>query len=1051
MKMAGLQKLFKDIVRGNKAKRRGRGTAALLMECLEARTLLSTSYANLEMNTTPVVPTSTSAGATLVAGTSGSILTLSNTYNSSSSWTVSGVTGYGGAFLNLISGNAGGSGSLSLPGNSGGTLTPGGTWISVGNPGGNLTLNGGVNRSATTTTLTALQSVSDTGQTSLILVAAVTGGQSPTGTVQFTDNQGVLGTAAVQDGVAILDTGVLAAGSYSIAAAYRGDNATAPSHAANINETIQADGAIVPTQTTLASPVTSSQIGDSIVLTANVGTVDPSGTPIAGNVVFFDASPTGPVAYIDAAGGVPVHGTILGTAAIVDGAATFTAHLALGDHTIDAIYQGDTLNVVDGNTVSLTSGSSDTYYPNQFNGNLVNTSAFGTLALTGGSVTTGTIDNSSADTGTPAPPTVALLGNSVSAPVTITVTHRITTTTITSTGDGDKFNPATITATITGTAPPMSGEVEFLNGTTVLATVPLTHNVISVPGYPGTVTDDETFSTAGLPVGTYSITAMYIGTSWDAPSTSDPLTQQVVAVPTATTLTADSDSTLVGRNVTFTAQVNPIGESGTITGSVAFVDTTTGDTLGTVSLTSGSAVLTIDSLAQGDHQIQAQYLGDSPYDITTSNFVLSDSLALLHTVRRGITTTVLTSSGPSTVAKPATLTATVTSPDGLPSGTVTFEDGTTVLATVNLQGNTAAFSAAGLAVGPHSLTAIYNGDPAFYPSTAQPIDLVVGLSKSTLQLLASANPIPGGTDLILTAAASSVEDTPLAPTGTVTFYDGTTELGSATLGGVTATSKYTLAPGVHYVHAEYSGDSTFDASQSILETETVQKGGVRSNAAVAAAQGANEESVIQIYKDFLHRAVDPSGLQTWTNAMAHGMSYNNVVSAITHSAEYDTDLVDALYMNYLGRHVDSVGISAWVGQLQAGGSIDSVHDGILASDEFFNRTGQSDQSYVSCLYQAMLQRDADASGLQNWVGQLGVVGRQAVVHAIGSSAEGQGVLVTYFYNTYLHRAPDAAGLAYWESKLGSNESMVDVVTGIMTSPEYLNGTESSTIQLNQAV
>ncbi len=152
-------------------------------------------------------------------------------------------------------------------------------------------------------------------------------------------------------------------------------------------------------------------------------------------------------------------------------------------------------------------------------------------------------------------------------------------------------------------------------------------------------------------------------------------------------------------------------------------------------------------------------------------------------------------------------------------------------------------------------------------------------------------------------------------------------------------------------------------------------------------------------------------------------------------------------MSYLGRHIDPVGIAAWVGQLLAGGSIDAVNDGILASDEFFNRSGASDEAYVSSLYQTILGRDAETSGLEYWSGQLGALGRQGVAHGIGTSAEGRAATIISLYNTYLHRAPDAGGLAYWESLLAANKSRLDIITGIMTSQEFLSLTIGSAAQL----
>ena len=72
-----------------------------------------------------------------------------------------------------------------------------------------------------------------------------------------------------------------------------------------------------------------------------------------------------------------------------------------------------------------------------------------------------------------------------------------------------------------------------------------------------------------------------------------------------------------------------------------------------------------------------------------------------------------------------------------------------------------------------------------------------------------------------TLTAPLGDPTPTSSDGTVTFYDGTTVLGSATLSGSPATatlSTSALALGSHTITASYSGDATFAASRSGVES-----------------------------------------------------------------------------------------------------------------------------------------------------------------------------------------------------------------------------------------
>jgi len=79
---------------------------------------------------------------------------------------------------------------------------------------------------------------------------------------------------------------------------------------------------------------------------------------------------------------------------------------------------------------------------------------------------------------------------------------------------------------------------------------------------------------------------------------------------------------------------------------------------------------------------------------------------------------------PSTVGQPVTFTATVTSTSGIPTGKVTFRDGTTTLGTVTLTGAVATFTTSSLTAGKHKITARYNGSSKFVPSSASLIQTV---------------------------------------------------------------------------------------------------------------------------------------------------------------------------------------------------------------------------------------------------------------------------------------------------------------------------------------
>ncbi len=280
---------------------------------------------------------------------------------------------------------------------------------------------------------------------------------------------------------------------------------------------------------------------------------------------------------------------------------------------------------------------------------------------------------------------------------------------------------------------------------------------------------------------------------------------------TATSLSSVPNPSVFGQGVTFTATVSPVAPgAGAPSGTVSFFDGTA--VLGTRALSGGQATLASASLAVGLHTITAVYGGDA-------NFSGSTSGALTQTVNRASTPTSL-SSGPSVsvFGQGLTFTATVgaVAPGaGTPSGTVSFFDGTAVLGTRTLSGGQATLASASLAVGVHTITAVFGGDGNFSGSTSGALIQTVNKASTTTSLSA------GRCGITLTATVSPVAPGAGTPSGTVSFFDGTTGIGTRTLSGGQATlATASLAVGLHTITAVYGGDANFTGSTSGAVTHT---------------------------------------------------------------------------------------------------------------------------------------------------------------------------------------------------------------------------------------
>jgi len=279
---------------------------------------------------------------------------------------------------------------------------------------------------------------------------------------------------------------------------------------------------------------------------------------------------------------------------------------------------------------------------------------------------------------------------------------------------------------------------------------------------------------------------------------------------TTTTLVSSLNPSIYGQSLTFTARVK--SSSGTPAGTVAFKDGTT--TLGTITLSAGVAKYTTTTLAVGTHSITAVYSGSTSYNTSTST-------AVSQVVNKATTKNTLVSSlNPSIYGQSVTFTATVKPQyTGTPSGTVTFKNGTTTLGSVTLSAGVAKYTTTTLAVGTHSITAVYSGSTSFNTSTSAALSQVVKKANTTTTLVSSLNPSTHGQSVTLTATVKPQYS--VTPTGTITFNDGTTTLGTITLSaGVAKYTTATLATGKHTITATYNGSTNFTTSSATL-TQTV--------------------------------------------------------------------------------------------------------------------------------------------------------------------------------------------------------------------------------------
>jgi hypothetical protein len=149
---------------------------------------------------------------------------------------------------------------------------------------------------------------------------------------------------------------------------------------------------------------------------------------------------------------------------------------------------------------------------------------------------------------------------------------------------------------------------------------------------------------------------------------------------------------------------------------------------------------------------------------------------------------------------------------------VQFKDGATNLGDPRvLSAGSASYSTSALALGSHSITAVYSGDPYNVGSTSDPLTQTVTQAASSTGLTSSAAMASVGTTVTFTATVSGA-----SPTGTVQFKDGGTNLGDPRElnAGAASYSTNALTVGSHSITAVYSGDANNAGSTSGALTQT---------------------------------------------------------------------------------------------------------------------------------------------------------------------------------------------------------------------------------------
>jgi hypothetical protein len=492
---------------------------------------------------------------------------------------------------------------------------------------------------ATTTGVVSSSSPVEYGQPvtfTATIGSAAPGELTPTGFVRFKIDGKPLGAPVpLVGGIAVsTSTSSLALGSHTVTAVFSDPSGNFLGSQVTITQKVLAF-----TSTALSASTMSTVFGQPVTFTATVTNLD-TANPVTGSVSFFDGT------------------KLIGSASVASNQAQFTTSaLAANDaHSITAVYKGSAVlgastssalvpvvSPANTNTALIESTNAASYgAPVTFTATVSNASGtaplptgqvnfyngstlIGRATLIGG-VATLTRSNLNAQSYSISATYVgpANFNTSASGAVALTIAQASTSTLLASSLSGPTVygTPVTLTATVanaSGTSPVPSGAVSFYldyvpGGTlTILGRIALTNGVAHL-------------TTAALPAGNHTVTAVYSGQANFAGSVSAALPQSITAEGTNTNLTASPGGTVAsGTVVTFMATVTDVDASATLlpAGKVAFYDMSAAAPvlLGVATIVNGKATFNHAFKTAGMHNVQAVYEPTTNFVTSTSNMV----------------------------------------------------------------------------------------------------------------------------------------------------------------------------------------------------------------------------------------------------------------------------------------------------------------------------------------------------------------------------------------------------------------------------------------------
>jgi Domain of unknown function (DUF4214) len=203
--------------------------------------------------------------------------------------------------------------------------------------------------------------------------------------------------------------------------------------------------------------------------------------------------------------------------------------------------------------------------------------------------------------------------------------------------------------------------------------------------------------------------------------------------------------------------------------------------------------------------------------------------------------------------------------------------------------------------------------------------------------------------------------------------------------------------------------------------------------------GDDVSYILALYTDVLGRATAPSDDEIYGQYkyLSGTPTRTDLAAKLFTSTEFRKTYVTSMYVNVLGRTPSAPEVTPWVTRIANGTLKQSdLTATFAATNEFYNNSGGTNETYVTALYQLLLGRAPDATGLASWSAKVSQPkGQSKTALALSHSAEAQRRFAAGLATTYLGRPATATEQSSWVSKMAKTNYFV-VAADVVGSTEY---------------